>query len=105
MKPVARFTRASIVSTLFCVVIAARAFAQADPLPSWNDGPAKKALIAMVQETTAPSGPKFVRPEERVATFDQDGTLWVEHPIYTQVVFSLDRVPAIVAKKPELREV
>ena len=105
MKPAARSTRASLVATLLCVAVAARALAQADPLPSWNDGPAKKALIAIVQETTTPSGPKFVPREERVATFDQDGTLWVEQPIYTQVVFALDRVPALVAKKPELKGV
>ena len=82
----------------------AQAFAQADPLPSWNDGAAKKAIIAFVQATTTP-GPKFVAPEERIATFDQDGTLWVEHPMYTQVMYCLDRVPAVVAKKPELAKV
>lgn len=84
---------------------AASAFAQADPLPSWSEGAAKKAIIAFVQATTTPSGPQFVAPEERIATFDQDGTLWVEHPIYTQVMYSLDRVPTVVRKKPELANV
>jgi len=84
-------------------------FAQAQgsqpaPLASWNDGPAKQAIIDFVRATTDRSGPKFVPPEERIATFDQDGTLWVEHPMYTQVVYCLDRVPAAVAQKPELKE-
>ncbi len=74
-------------------------------LPSWNDGPAKKAIIDFVRATTDEASPAHVPPEERIAVFDQDGTLWVEHPIYSQVVFCLDRVPAVVAKKPELKHV
>ena len=66
--------------------------------------PPRKRSPSFVQATTTP-GPKFVAPEARVATFDQDGTLWVEHPMYTQLMFSLDRVPAVVAKKPELAKV
>ena len=77
---------------------------QAAPLASWNDGPAKQAIIDFVRGTTDSSSPKFVPPEERVATFDQDGTLWVEHPMYTQVVYCLDRVPAVVVHKPELKD-
>jgi phosphoglycolate phosphatase-like HAD superfamily hydrolase len=83
----------------------AQAFAQADPLPSWNDGAAKQAIVAFVKDTTTQGSPKFVAPAERVATFDQDGTLWVEHPIYSQVVYCLDRVPALVKAKPELAKV
>jgi phosphoglycolate phosphatase-like HAD superfamily hydrolase len=79
--------------------------AQTDALPSWNDGPAKQAIIKFVQATTDPSSPKFVPPEARIATFDQDGTLWVEHPMYSQVVYCLDRVPALVKEKPELANV
>jgi hypothetical protein len=79
--------------------------AQADPLPSWNEGPAKKAIIEFVQATTDTASPKFVPPEARIATFDQDGTLWVEHPMYSQVVYCLDRVPALVRAKPELADV
>jgi phosphoglycolate phosphatase-like HAD superfamily hydrolase len=75
------------------------------PLPSWNDGPAKQAIIDFVRATTEWSGASYVAPEERIAVFDQDGTLWVEHPMYTQVVYCLERVPAVVAKKPELRNV
>ncbi len=78
---------------------------QADPLPSWNDGRAKQAVLAFVHATTTQGDPKFVPPAERIAAFDQDGTLWVEHPIYAQIVYCLDRVPAVVAKKPELRNV
>jgi phosphoglycolate phosphatase-like HAD superfamily hydrolase len=77
--------------------------APADPLPSWNDGAAKKAVLEFVRDTTAKGGPRYVPPEQRIATFDQDGTLWVEHPMYTQVVYCLDRVPAVVKEKPELK--
>jgi len=84
---------------------ASAAFAQSDPLSSWSDGAAKKAIIAFVHDTTDSSSPHYVPPESRIAAFDQDGTTWVEHPIYTQVVFCLDRVPAVVAKHPELRDV
>src|SRR5512144_3073144 len=87
------------------LALAAQAWAQSDPLPSWNDGPAKKAIVEFVQATTTQGGPQFVPPAERIATFDQDGTLWVEHPMYTQVVYCLDRVPALVKAKPELAKV
>jgi phosphoglycolate phosphatase-like HAD superfamily hydrolase len=76
---------------------------QAAPLPSWNDGPAKQAIIDFVRVTTDQASPKFVTAEDRIATFDQDGTLWVEHPLYTQVVYCLDRVPVVVAQRPELK--
>src|SRR5215475_9842650 len=81
------------------------AHAQTDPLPSWNDGAAKKAIVGFVQATTVQGSPQFVPPAERIATFDQDGTLWVEHPMYSQVVYCLDRVPALVKAKPELANV
>ena len=74
------------------------------PLPSWNDGPAKAVIVDLVRSTTDPASPNFVAPEARVATFDQDGTTWVEHPIYTQVVYCLERVPAVVEAKPELSD-
>jgi phosphoglycolate phosphatase-like HAD superfamily hydrolase len=76
-----------------------------DPLPSWNDGSAKQAILNFVKTTTDPASPRFVPPEARLATFDQDGTLWVEHPLYAQVVYCLERVPAVVAKKPKLKNV
>ena len=90
---------------LVLVVLSAQAFAQTDPLPSWNDGPAKQAIINFVQVTTDHASPKNVPPEQRIAAFDQDGTLWVEHPMYTQLVYCLEQVPAVVAKKPELKNV
>ena len=76
-----------------------------DALPSWNDGAAKQAIVDFVKATTDKSSPDFVPPEERIATFDQDGTLWVEHPMYSQVMYSLERVPALVKAKPELANV
>src|SRR5271168_4126804 len=84
------------------LALGTKALAQTDPLASWNDGPAKQAIVDFVHATTDQSSPSFVPPPERIATFDQDGTLWVEHPIYTQVVYCLDRVPAVVNAKPAL---
>ena len=86
-------------------VFGTQAFAQADALSSWNDGPARQAIVRFVQETTDAANPKFVRPEERIATFDQDGTLWVEHPVYSQLMYCLDRVPAVVKAKPGLANI
>jgi len=93
-----RFALAIVASLVWNV----HAFSQVDPLPSWNDGPAKKAIIEFVEATTTQGAPAFVPVEERVATFDQDGTLWVEHPMYSQVMYCLERVPALVKAKPEL---
>jgi len=89
----------------FPVAAQAQGAAPDDPLPSWNEGRARQAITTFVKETTDQASPKFVPVAERIATFDQDGTLWVEHPIYTQVIYCLDRVPAVVAKKPELKAV
>jgi phosphoserine phosphatase len=72
-------------------------------LPSWNDGQAKQAIFDFVRTTINRSSPNWVPPEDRIATFDQDGTLWVEQPMYTQVMYCLDRVPVVAAKKPELK--
>ena len=77
----------------------------AGPLPSWNDGPAKKAIVEFVKSTTEKGSPQFVAPEARIATFDQDGTTWVEQPMYTQVIYCLERVPAVVKAKPDLKDV
>ena len=87
------------------VSVAGPASAQSDPLPSWNDGPAKQAIVKFVHATTDAASPNFVPFAERIATFDQDGTLWVEHPIYTQLVYCFDRVPDLVKAKPELANV
>jgi phosphoglycolate phosphatase-like HAD superfamily hydrolase len=75
--------------------------AQADPLPSWNEGPTKARIVAFVKEATTAAGPRFVAPEDRIATFDQDGTLWTEHPLYTQGMFALDRLRRLAPEHPE----
>jgi phosphoglycolate phosphatase-like HAD superfamily hydrolase len=104
-----RYCRAAAALAVFSLLlVAGRSFSQQekpDPLGSWNDGPAKKAILEFVRATTDKASPQFVPPAERIATFDQDGTLWVEHPIYTQVVYCLDRVPELVKQKPELKDV
>ena len=81
---------------------AAPARAVDDKLPSWNEGPAKNSILDFVRATTAdPASTTFVKPEDRIATFDQDGTLWVEHPLYTQAFFVLDRVHEMAPHHPE----
>jgi hypothetical protein len=76
----------------------------ADPLPSWNDGPSKIAILEFVTKVTKESSPQFVPREERIATFDNDGTLWVEQPMYTQLAFALDRVKALASQHPDWKE-
>jgi phosphoglycolate phosphatase-like HAD superfamily hydrolase len=96
----------AVLPTLSSPLFRAAAQAQTvDPLPSWKDGAAKQAIVAFVQTTTDQSNSSFVPPEARIATFDQDGTLWVEHPMYTQVMYCLERVPTVVSQRPELRNV
>jgi phosphoserine phosphatase len=72
-----------------------------DPLPSWNDGPAKKAVMEFVAAVTDGNGKDYVEPAERIATFDNDGTLWVEYPMYTQALFAFDRVKKLAPQHPE----
>ena len=74
-----------------------------DPLPSWNDGASKQAILRFVAEVTGPGRPGFVPPDHRIATFDNDGTLWVEQPIPTELAFSFDRVRVLAAQHPEWR--
>jgi phosphoglycolate phosphatase-like HAD superfamily hydrolase len=94
------------LAPLFLVCcIASNVEAADDPLPSWNEGASKTAITEFVKATTTQGSPDFVEPEERIATFDQDGTLWVEHPMYSQVMYCLERVPALVKDKPELANV
>ena len=73
----------------------------ADPLPSWNDGASKLAITRFVQEVSTTGSAGFVTPAERIATFDNDGTLWPSHPMYTQLAFALDRVKALAPQHPE----
>jgi phosphoglycolate phosphatase-like HAD superfamily hydrolase len=72
-----------------------------NPLPSWNDGPPKKAILEFVAAVTDKNGKDFVEPAERIAVFDNDGTLWVEQPIYTQITFMVDRVKELAPQHPE----
>jgi phosphoglycolate phosphatase-like HAD superfamily hydrolase len=78
--------------------------AAVDPLPSWNDGPAKTAISAFVARVTTTGGAEFVPAPERIAVFDNDGTLWTEQPIYVQLAFALDRVRALAPQHPEWSE-
>lgn len=106
MKSVASSSLVSRVLVLaVALACATQVSAQTDPLPSWNDGTAKKAIVDFVQATTQQGGAQFVPAAERIATFDQDGTLWVEQPMYAQVVYCLDRVPELLKAKPELAKV
>jgi hypothetical protein len=108
------FNRRALLSTLAVLpafsgtLLTASAQAETAPpggvLPSWNAGPAKQAIIDFVRATTDQGSRKFVPPDERIAEFDQDGTLWVEHPVYTQFMFCLDRVGAVVKEKPALKD-
>ena len=81
-----------------------QASAQNDPLPSWNDTSAKQAIVDFVDRVTKAGGPDFVAPAERIATFDNDGTLWVEQPMYVQMAFALDRVKALAPLHPEWKD-
>ena len=98
----ALFTMAASLSLLFGPLKQAQA--QNDPLPSWNDGATKQAITEFVARVTRQGSPDFVPPAERIATFDNDGTLWVEHPMYVQLAFALDRVKAMAPMHPEWKE-
>ena len=78
--------------------------AKPGPLPSWNDTPTKKAILDFVHRVTTAGGSDFVAPSERIATFDNDGTLWCEQPIYVEVAFALDRIKALAPKRPEWKD-
>jgi len=82
----------------------AQAQAQRDPLPSWNDGATKAAIVDFVGRVTTQNGPYFVPPAERIATFDNDGTLWIEQPMYVQLAFVLDRVKTMAPMHPEWKD-
>ena len=94
------FLNATLVLTA-SLLIGGTAFAQTDPLPSWNDGAAKKSITDFVAKVTTVGSPDFVPVPERIATFDNDGTLWCEQPMYFQLLFALDRVKALAPSHPE----
>jgi phosphoserine phosphatase len=95
--------------TLAVVLLAAAGVAAAfgtgatrpDPLPSWNAGPARSALVTFVERVTVAGSPEFIAPAERIAVFDNDGTLWAEQPAYFQLLFAIDRVRALAPQHPE----
>jgi phosphoglycolate phosphatase-like HAD superfamily hydrolase len=96
--------RALLAMLLFAPTFACAAFAQApvsDPMPSWNDGTPKSAIIDFVGRVTHETSPDFVPAPERIATFDNDGTLWAEQPIYVQFAFAIDRVRTLASKHPD----
>ncbi|RWP63196.1 HAD family hydrolase [Mesorhizobium sp.] len=95
-------TAARAVAVLLTVALApATALAQSDPLPSWNDTAPKAAIVEFVEKVSKEGSPDFVPEPERIAVFDNDGTLWIEHPMYVQLAFALDRVKAEAPNHPE----
>ena len=100
------------LSSLFAVCLslfwlagpAAAAAQAADPLSSWNEGPSKQAIKQFIKDVSTEGGPKFVSPAERIAVFDNDGTLWAEQPMYVQLLFALDRVKALAPEHPEWKD-
>jgi hypothetical protein len=101
MMTIKRFLH-TVFTLVLLLVFANAATAQTiDSLPSWNDGNAKQSIIAFVAKVTEQGSPDFVRPAERIAVFDNDGTLWAEQPMYFQVLFALDRVKALAPQHPE----
>jgi phosphoglycolate phosphatase-like HAD superfamily hydrolase len=102
MRPNSKFFIIFLVAVALACT-AAVAGAQ-DPLPSWSDGPTKKAITAFVYDVTREGSPNYVAPAERIATFDNDGTLWAEQPMYFQFLFALDRVKALAPQHPEWKD-
>jgi hypothetical protein len=86
---------------LLAIIVPVAAAQAADPLPSWNDGPTKKAIEAFVKKVTDKGGPDYVPPADRIAVFDNDGNLWAEKPVYFQLLFAIDRVKALAPEHPE----
>ncbi len=98
---IAWWPRELAVVLVIGLLAAAPAHSRHDQLSSWNDGPARKAIVEFVKATTDKSSPDYVPPGERIATFDNDGTLWAEQPMYVQAMFALDRVKALAPQHPE----
>jgi hypothetical protein len=94
----------AILCSLISAQAATAAAQEADPLPSWNDGSAKQSIVDFVKRVTTPGGKDFVSPAERIATFDNDGTLWAEQPLYFQFLFAIDRAKAMAPQHPEWKD-
>ena len=86
-----------LLNLILCTAVAA----PTDPLASWNDRPTKQAIVSFVEKTTTPGSPQFIAQSERIAVFDNDGTLWAEQPLYFQLLFAVDRVKALAPQHPE----
>jgi len=95
-----RFVVSGFVA-IFAVFLCAVSYAAQDPLPSWNDGSAKTAILGFVAAVTEKGGKDYVEPAQRIAVFDHDGTLWVEYPMYTQILFAFERVKKLAPQHPE----
>lgn len=87
--------------TLLSVLLVSTSAGQQDPLPSWNDTETKRSIVAFVDSVTRSSSPNYVKPEERIATFDNDGCLWAEKPVYFQLLFAMDRIRELAPEHPE----
>jgi phosphoglycolate phosphatase-like HAD superfamily hydrolase len=102
------FTRRDLIKTSAALAVLGAVGnageAAEDKLSSWNSGPAKRAILEFVRDTTEKSSPKYVEPKDRIATFDQDGTLWTEHPLYGQAMFALHRLGEMAPKHPEWKD-
>ncbi len=106
-----RIKRALLVSTSFVLIVFSFSWlssfahaAEPEVLPSWNEGESRKSIIEFVKEVTDENSPNYVKPSERIAVFDHDGTLWCEQPMYTQVVFAIEQALARMKERPELKE-
>ncbi|TCR91747.1 haloacid dehalogenase-like hydrolase [Rhizobium sp. BK376] len=99
-----RLVRSAAFGIVASLLFLASAQAQSDPLPSWNDTAPKATIVAFVEKVTKQGSPEFVPEPERIAVFDNDGTLWVEHPMYTQLAFVLDRIKTLAPMHPEWKD-
>jgi hypothetical protein len=98
-------TQSLLVAALTCALVFTTTIAQAaDALPSWNDGKSKQSIVGFVAKVTKKGSPDFVPVPERIAVFNNDGTLWAEQPMYFQLAFTLDRVKALAPQHPEWKD-
>jgi phosphoserine phosphatase len=100
------YRKSRVVALVVCLLVAAVASASmaADPLPSWNDGDVKTSIVAFVEKVTKEGGPDFAPVAERIATFDNDGTLWCEQPMYFQMIFAFERIKETAGDHPEWKQ-
>src|SRR5688572_19840238 len=98
------FKKTVILGALLAYIIADAGIAKADPLPSWNDRLDKAKIITFVNDVTNQKSIKYVEPEERIAVFDNEGTLWPEQPIYFQMMYAIDRIKEMAPQHPEWKK-